>query len=113
MGVIENGAPVYHFVSATGKRHFCTISEDEKYRLLDTLSKVWIYKGIAFFAYPEGSQPPDARPVHRFWSQSLEHHFYTMDEAVKDVMVEELAHAWKYEGIAWYAPPLRPQKEKK
>ncbi len=83
MGVIENASPVYHFISTTTKRHFCTIKEQEKYDLLDHQSKAWKYQGIAFFAYPEGRQPPDARPVYRFWSQSLGHHFYTMDEATR------------------------------
>lgn len=108
MGVIENASPVYHFISTTTKRHFCTIKEQEKYDLLDHQSKAWKYQGIAFFAYPEGRQPPDARPVYRFWSQSLGHHFYTMDEATKDLLIKEHAQQWRYDGIAWYAPPAKP-----
>lgn len=113
MGVIENAAPVYHFVSTTSKRHFCTISEDEKYKLLDTQPTAWKYQGIAFFAYPDGQQPADARPVYRFWSEGLQQHFYTMDEVTKDMMVKELSKSWKFEGIAWYAPAPRQLPQKK
>jgi hypothetical protein len=113
MGVIENAAPVYHFVSTTSKRHFCTISEDEKYKLLDTQPTAWKYQGIAFFAYPDGQQPEGSRPVYRFWSESLKQHFYTMDEATKDMMVKEMANVWKYECVAWYAPaPKQPGQKK-
>ncbi len=113
MGVIENAAPVYHFVSTTNKRHFCTINEDEKYRLIDNSSTIWKYQGIAFFAYPEGHQPEGARPVYRFWSDSLEQHFYTMDDATKDMMIKTLPDSWKYEGVAWYAPPVKKPAQKK
>ncbi len=112
MGVIENAVPVYHFVSTTTKRHFCTISEDEKYKLLDTQPTAWKYQGIAFFAYPEGQQPEGARPVYRFWSDSLKQHFYTMDEATKDMMIKEMSNVWKFECIAWYGPgPQDPGTE--
>lgn len=112
-GVIENASPVYHFVSKTNKRHFCTISEEEKYRMIDNFSSTWKYQGIAFFAYPEGHQPEGARPVYRFWSDSLQQHFYTMDEATKDMMIKALSDSWKYEGVAWYAPAVKKPAQKK
>ncbi len=113
MGVIENAAPVYHFVSTTNKRHFCTISEEEKYRMIDNFSTAWKYQGIAFFAYPEGHQPEGARPVYQFWSDKLNQHFYTMDAATKDMMVKALSDSWKYQGVAWYAPPVKKPGQKK
>ena len=111
MDVADNAAPVYHFTSATSTRHFCTISEEEKYDLIDNHSDIWTYEGIAFFAYPEGRQPADARPVHRFWSSDVGRHLYTMDEGQKQLLVELFPHVWKYEGVAWYAPPAKPTKE--
>jgi hypothetical protein len=111
MGVIENAAPVYHFVSIKNKRHFCTIKEDEKYKMLDTQKDTWKYQGIAFFAYPEGHQPEGARPVYRFWAETLGQHFYTMDEATRAVMKTK-SDTWKDEGIAWYAPPAKPAPKK-
>ncbi len=113
MGVIENAAPVYHFVSTTSKRHFCTISEEEKYELLDHHADAWKYQGIAFFAYPEGRQPKDARPVYRFWSESLNQYFYTMDETTKEMAIKDLSNVWKFEGAAWYAPPVKQPEQKK
>ncbi len=113
MGVIENASPVYHFTSTTSKRHFCTISEEEKYKLLDESPSVWKYQGIAFFAYAEGRQPKDARPVYRFWSDSLSQYFYTMDETTKDLLITGLANVWKYEGVAWYAPAIKKPEQRK
>ncbi|MEN6536024.1 MAG: hypothetical protein ABFD89_20350, partial [Bryobacteraceae bacterium] len=95
------------------RRHFCTISEEEKYKLLDTQPNAWKYQGIAFFAYPEGQQPAGARPVYRFWSETLQQHFYTMDEQTKDTMIKEMSKIWRYECIAWYAPaPKQPGQKK-
>ena len=113
MGVIENASPVYDFVSTITKRHFCTISEEEKYKLLDERPSLWKYQGIAFFAYAEGNQPKDARPVYRFWSESLGQYFYTLDEVTKDMIIKDLSNVWKYQGIAWYAPPIRQPGQKK
>ncbi len=113
----DHAVPVYHFTSVASpgngapgfKQHFCTIDEAEKYKLIDTQSKVWKYEGIAFFAYPEGQQPPDARPIYRFWSESQNRYFFTMDEALKKTLVEKLDFTWKYQGIAWYAPAAKPK----
>jgi hypothetical protein len=122
----QQAVPVYHFTStapapgeqkgaATSpdtKQHFCTIDEQEKYKLIDTQSDVWKYDGIAFFAYPEGHQPPGARPVYRFWSQRLNRYFFTMDENLKQILTGRLANAWRYDGIAWYAPAAKPSGSK-
>jgi len=118
---LDSGAravPVYHFTSiastpgAGPKQHFCTISDDEKYKLIDTQAKLWKYEGIAFFAYTQGQQPPDARPVHRFRSESLNRYFFTMDEAQKQMIIDKLGHVWKYQGVAWYAPPIKASQKK-
>jgi hypothetical protein len=107
----QRAVPVYHFTSIApgtkAKQHFCTISEEEKYKLIDTQSKTWKYEGIAFFAYAEGQQPPGARPIYRFWSQSLNRYFFTMDEGQKQMLIDKLAHVWTYQGVAWYAPPAK------
>jgi hypothetical protein len=117
----QQAVPVYHFTSiapapgaqqgaATSpdtRQHFCTIDEQEKYKLIDTQSDVWKYDGIAFFAYPEGHQPPGARPVYRFWSQRLNRYFFTMDENLKQILTGQLANVWRYDGIAWYAPAVK------
>ncbi len=96
--------PVYRFWSPVLSAHFYTVSEDEKDLLLTDpfLSTVWDYETIAFYAYPEGSQPAGTSPVHRFWSNALGTHFYTISEDEKNYVTDNLP-AWEYETIAWYA----------
>lgn len=90
----------------------CPFSDTEKYELINSQSGDWKYQGIAFLAYPAGRKPPAARPVHHFRSDSLGQHFYTLDETRKETLLGKYAHVWEYEGIAWYAPPVRPSAEK-
>jgi len=96
--------PVYRFWSDKTGSHFWTISESERDRLINELSSTWTYEGLAFYAYPEGRQPTGAKPVYRFWSGSVNGHFYTADEAEKQELMETLRDVWVYEGIVWYAP---------
>ncbi len=95
--------PVYRFWSERLSAHFWTISEAEKDLLVDKYADSWTYEGPVFYAWPEGSQHAEAKPVYRFWSNSLSTHFYTIDESEKDLLVKEQADAWTYEGIVWYA----------
>lgn len=112
VSVDANTVPVYHFISATTKQHLYTISDTEKSELIDGQSGAWKYQGIAFFAYPPGRQPPAARPVYHFRSDSLGQHFYTTNESRKEALLRKYAHLWKYEGVAWYAPPAKPPAKK-
>jgi hypothetical protein len=43
--------PVYRFWSASGNRHFFTISEQEKQWLIDQYSYYWAPEGVAWYAY--------------------------------------------------------------
>ncbi len=94
-------APVYRFWSNALGAHFYTISEIERDYVIDNLP-AWTYEGPVFYAYPEGSQPVGASPVYRFWSDILSTHFYTIDEAEKDYVIDNLP-SWEYETVAWYA----------
>jgi len=42
-------------------------------------------------------------PVYRFWSDSLHGHFYTISRAERDDLINDPAHVWTYEGVAYYA----------
>ena len=95
--------PVYRFWSDSLGSHFWTISESEKDKLINQLSDTWTYEGLAFYAYPEGSQPDGTKPVYRFWSSKNAGHFYTIDEAEKDAFEDDRSSGWTYESIAWYA----------
>ena len=100
---VANARPVYRFWSPVFEGHFYTMNEAEKQSVIDELSFWWTFEGPAFAAFPEDSHPADTYPVHRFWSDSLAHHFYTMDEAEKQYVIENYAGIYTYEGIAWYA----------
>ena len=43
--------------------------------------------------------------VHRFWSDRYRGHFFTISENEKDNIVANLAHDWRYEGVAYHAFP--------
>lgn len=95
--------PVYRFWSDALSGHFWTISEAEKNKLIDRFSDVWTFEGPAFYAYAEGQHAAGAKAVHRFWSETLNAHFYTISEAEKNKLIDRFAHVWSYEGVAWYA----------
>ncbi len=41
--------------------------------------------------------------VHRFWSPLTYSHFYTIGEDEAQMLIDEYAYAWSYEGIAYRA----------
>jgi hypothetical protein len=45
------GKPVYHFWSERYERHFYTVNESEKQRLIDEFSQVWTLQGISWYAF--------------------------------------------------------------
>ena len=96
-------APVYRFWSPTLGGHFYTINEEEANSLQANFPDVWTFEGPAFYAYPTNVQPPETYPVYRFWSGTLGHHFYTMNEEEKLWLIANYPDVWTYEGIAWYA----------
>ncbi len=101
--VVPELTPVYRFWSAKSSTHLFTISESEKDRLIDNYpTEVWEFEGIAFYAYPAGSQPEGAKPVYRFYSARLGGHFFTIDEDEADQYRADTA-TWTAEGVAWYA----------
>jgi len=97
--------PIYRFWSSVAGGHFFTINEEEKdYIIANYSSDVWTYEGIAFYAFPAEDHPANTRPVYRFWSPLVSHHFFTMDAAEKDYIIATYStDVWTYEGTAWYA----------
>ncbi len=104
-GTDPNAAPVYQFWSPVLSSHFYTISEAEKEVLVRDFAAAWSFEGIAFYAFAEGRQPANSRPVYRFWSDTLGRHFYTTDENERDNLVSSFSNVWTLEGIAWYVYP--------
>ncbi len=94
--------PVYQLRSAASGACFYTIDAAEKDRLLNHPAGAWTGGDVAFYAWPQVGAK-DLMPVHRFWSDRLADHFYTIDEKERTRLITEFSHLWTYEGIAWYA----------
>ena len=94
---------VYRFWSPVSDKYFYTISESEKDWLIANYPDYWTYDGPAFYAYPEGKQPPECKPIYRFWNIEEGGHFYTIDESEKDNLIAQSADTFVFEGIAFYA----------
>jgi hypothetical protein len=74
---VTTPGPVYRFWSPVLQRHFYTIREGEKNKLEAKYSDVWQFEKVAYYAFA-GATDPIAAPVYRFWSASLQTHFYTI-----------------------------------
>jgi len=101
---------MYRFWSPAKSRHFYTINESEKDKLIGIHSDVWTYEGIVYYAFAEDSEP-GLVPVYRFWSPVLVAHFYTTSESEKQKLIDNYPHVWTYEGIAFYAYPEGQQPQ--
>lgn len=98
------GEPVWRFWSPVLSGHFYTISEQERDWVQQAYADVWEYEGIAHNAYGT-AEDANLAPVHRFWSGPLSGHFYTIDEAERDLVLSQYPDVWTCEGIAFYAYP--------
>jgi len=74
--------------------------------LIRDVQAVWTFQGTAFYAFPPTVQPAGTSPVYRFWSGTTGCHFYTINEAERDMLIRDFQAVWAFEGIAWYAYPL-------
>jgi hypothetical protein len=93
--------PVYRFWSPVSSHHFYTLDEAERDKILTHYSHAWIYEGVAFHAYADGTGP-QVVPVYRFWSDVSVGHFYTTDQAERDKLINNYPGVWTYEGVAFY-----------
>jgi hypothetical protein len=99
---VTTPSPVYRFWSPVLQRHFYTIKEGEKNKLINNYPDVWTPEGVAYYAFA-GATDPIAAPVYRFWSASLQTHFYTIREGEKNKLINNYSKVWTYEGVAFYA----------
>lgn len=95
--------PVYRFWSDSKKHHFFTINHSEKANIQNTYSSnVWRYEKPSFFA--SRSEVCDGTPVYRFWSDTKQGHFYTINEGERNAIIATYAsNIWRYEGVAYCA----------
>jgi hypothetical protein len=101
-------APVCRFWSPVYSRHFYTISEGEKRKLITAYSSIWTYEKIAYYTLAVEGEPA-AAPVYRFWSDALNAHFYTIRASERDKLIRDYPHIWTYEGAKFQAFPAGSQ----
>lgn len=97
--------PVYRFWSDEKQGHFYTISESEKNHVTETYSEnVWKLEGQVLCA--EKVENSFNSPLHRFWGDSSQSHFYTASTAEKNYVVDTYdENVWRYEGVGYYVYP--------
>lgn len=95
--------PVYRFWSDTKKHHFYTQSAQERDQVISNYDdNVWRYEGIAY--YTSRTEACRGSGVHRFWSNSKQGHFYTINDAEKNQIINNYPqNIWKYEGTSFCA----------
>jgi hypothetical protein len=101
--------PVYRFYNFVTGHHFFTVSEAEKEMVLRESSDptftpengLWPfnYEGVGFSAFGSAGHP-DASPVFRFYSPSLNRHFFTA--SADEAQEIRLTGVWNDEGIGFY-----------
>ena len=96
-------APVYRFWAPQTGAHLYTIDEGERDRLVKEQGHVWTFEAVAFYAYPEGQQPVETRPVYRFLNDVSGGYFYTISEKEKDRLLTDYRDVFTLESIAFYA----------
>lgn len=94
-------SPVYRFHSSRNG-HVFTIDEEYK-RFLEIFGTDTRYEGVAFYAYRDGDQPSNAKPVYTFKNSATGTYFYTISEIERETL--DLHPEWGYEseGIAFFA----------
>jgi len=95
-------APVYRFWAEKSGVHRYTIDEAEKERLLQQ-KDIWTFEGVAFYAYPEGRQPPEAQPVYLFSNEVTGGQFYTISVSERNELIKNYPDVLAFRGVGFYA----------
>lgn len=95
--------PVYRLWCESLQTCFYAIGAAERDAVLAKSPGLWQDHGVAWYAFAEEGRPADTRPVYRFWSDTVQTHFYTIEEAERDKLIADFSHVWTYEGVVWYA----------
>ena len=102
--------PVFRFYNYKTGHHFFTVSEAESEMIKGKIaSGEWPfnYEGTRFNMYSSDPTPNsvgDELAVHRFYSPSLDRHFFTGDSQEAETM--KLTGIWNYEGVGFYGEIL-------
>ena len=108
---LDTDYPVYRFYRPDALKHIFTIDENEKEHLINNAADVWRPEGIAYYAFipqqyrvASRLQRNTLQAVHRFYSERLQTHLFTLDENEKEHIIANAADVWRYEGPAFYVP---------
>ena len=97
----EDGA-VYRFINNDLQLQFYTASEEEKDFVVENLPNYEL-EGVSFIAAPDPAEQDitGVSPVYRLFNPALGIHLYTISEAEKDFVVENLPN-YTLEGVGYY-----------
>lgn len=102
----SGSVPLYRFYNYHTGHHFFTASEEERSYILgkiETGQWPFIYEDVAFQVYLEDPTPEfqgEELPVFRFYSLSLNRHFYTANPIEATLL--QSSEQWNYEGVGFY-----------
>lgn len=91
---------VHRFYNKRTGTHFYTSNQAEASRVNDTMSAVYRYEGVAFYA--DATQQYDSTPMHRFYKFKQGVHFYTSSQSEASVVNDTMASTYRYEGATFY-----------
>jgi len=91
--------PVHRFFNTRQGVHFYTSSEAEKADVVERLSSVYEYEGVAWRV--NITNPANCRPLYRFYDTRNHAHFYTASEAEKADVIARLSDVYQLEGVAY------------
>ncbi|MEQ8408596.1 MAG: hypothetical protein RKH07_09995 [Gammaproteobacteria bacterium] len=101
---------LYRFYNYRTGHHFFTASESEREFVMEKIATdgwTFDFEGTAFKVYlddpTDGFQGLEV-PVHRFYSSSLNRHFFTSSNTELDELMQ--SSLWTYEGIGFYGESL-------
>jgi hypothetical protein len=98
------GRNVYRFYSPALGRHFYTISDSEKNKLINDVNHIWLYERIIFCGFTAETFPTNQKPIYRFYNKTVRSHFYTIKESERSKLLADPVQ-WQAEGISYYAVP--------
>jgi hypothetical protein len=98
--------PLYRFWSALLGDHFYTTSVVERDSIIAHYpTRTWNYEGVAFYVYPVSELVPETSTVARFWSPTLQTHFYTANGSERDGIIRTYSPSvWTFEGNEFRVP---------
>lgn len=103
-GATPHAMPVYRLYNRISGSHFYTMTVSERDSVLSDMPDVFSLEGIAFHAL--AGPVSGALPVYRFYASRTASHFFTISEAEKQYVQNNVPESvLRYEGIAWWAFP--------